>query len=134
MVVSSRADHTLLNANIELANIDTRLSALGGKRHAKRYPSGVDVSSILVLPFSAMVAFATLAWAALTKRQAPRLVWPCAFSTAVVALVFLKPPHSSEMGLWTLGLLSLAFAAAIGTVLGGAVARVIVRAMFRSRR
>jgi len=32
MVVSSRADHSLLNANIELANIDTRLSALGGKR------------------------------------------------------------------------------------------------------
>ena len=93
----------------------------------------MDVSGILVLPFSAIVAFATLVGAHLVNRPAPRLIWPCVLSTVVVALVFLKPPHSSEMGAWIFAFLALAFAAAIGTVLGGAVARTVIRAISRRR-
>ena len=87
----------------------------------------MDVSAILILPFSAMVAFATLVWAAATKRTAPRLIWPCVMSTLAAALLFLRPPARSEIGMWMFALFALAVPAAVGTVIGGATARAILR-------
>jgi hypothetical protein len=83
----------------------------------------VDFSSILIVPFSALVALATLVGAAIAKRPEPRLIWPCAFSTFMGGLVFLRLPDVSALGLWLMALFGLAFAAAIGTIVGGASAR-----------
>lgn len=87
----------------------------------------MDVSAILILPFSAIVAFATLIWVAKAERPTPRLIWPCAISTLAAALLFLRPPEPSEMGLWFFALFALAVPAAIGTILGGVTARAIIR-------
>lgn len=87
----------------------------------------MDFSGILILPFSAIAAFATLIWAALAKRPAPRLIWPCVVSTLITALMFLRPPEPSEMGMWFFALFAMAVPAAIGTVIGGATARAIIR-------
>ena len=78
----------------------------------------MDVSAILILPFSAIVAFATLIWAAKAERPAPRLIWPCAVSTL---------PEPSEVGLWLFALCALAVPAAIGTIIGGVTARAMLR-------
>lgn len=94
---------------------------------------GMDVSSILILPFSALVAFAAQVWAGVTNRPAPRLIWPCAVSTAAAALLFLRPPGPSEMGMWAFALLALAVTAAIGTVIGAAIARLMIK-VFRSQK
>ena len=87
----------------------------------------MDVSVILILPFSAIVAFAALIWAAKAERPAPRLIWPCAVSTLAAALVFLRPPEASQLGLWFFALFALAVPAAVGTIIGGATARAILR-------
>lgn len=83
----------------------------------------MDFSAILIVPFSAIVAFATLVIWARANRTLPRLIWPCAASTLAAILVFLRPPAPSEIGLWFFALLSLAFSAAIGTVIGSTIAR-----------
>ena len=87
----------------------------------------MDVSAILILPFSAIGAFATLVWAAVANRAAPRLIWPGAISTLTAALLFLRPPGPSELGPWFFALFAMAVPAAIGTVVGGAAARAILR-------
>jgi len=89
----------------------------------------VDFSAFLVLPFSAIVAFATVIGAAIAKCPAPRLIWPFAFSTLAAALLFLRSPELSTLGFWIWIVFSMAFSAAIGTVLGGAMARVLMRAI-----
>ena len=94
----------------------------------------MDFSAFLALPFSAVVAFATLAGAAIAKRPAPRLIWPFACSTLAVAVVFLRFPEPSALGFWLLALLGLAWAAAIGTVLGGVTARLLIGAIRSWRR
>jgi hypothetical protein len=94
----------------------------------------VDFSTILILPFSAIVAFATLVGAAIAKRSMPRLIWPCAFSTLAAALVFLRLPEPSALGLWVFTLFGLAVSAAIGTVIGGVTARVLITAICSQRR
>ena len=87
----------------------------------------MDVSAILVLPFSAIVAFAMVVWARLSGRDVPRLIWPCVFSTARTALVFLRPPGPSERGMWLFALFALAVPAAVGTVIGGWAANAVLR-------
>jgi len=94
----------------------------------------VDFSAILILPFSAIVAFAILLGAAMLDRPAPRLIWPCVFSTVVAALLFLRFPDVSALGIWLFALFGLAFSAAIGTVIGGLTARTIVRVIAAPRR
>lgn len=94
----------------------------------------MDFSSILIVPFSALVAFATLVGAAIVKRREPRLIWPCAFSTLVGGLAFLRLPDVSALGLWVMALFGLAFAAAIGTVVGGATARLGMAAICTLKR
>jgi hypothetical protein len=83
----------------------------------------MDFTAFLVLPFSAVIGFATLIGAALAGRAQPRLIWPCLFSTLVAALLLLGFPTPAALGLWLLSLLAMAFSAAIGTVIGAAVAR-----------
>jgi hypothetical protein len=86
----------------------------------------VDVSAFLFLPFSGLVAAATVIAASLAGRRSPRLIWPCALSTALGALVFLRVPQASWLGLWIMILLSMAFSAAIGTVIGAAMAKLAI--------
>ena len=88
----------------------------------------MDFSTILILPFSAIVTFATLIGAAVAKRPTPRLIWPCLFSTLVGAVVFLRLPDLSVLGLRIFAVFAMAFSAAIGSVLGGAVARRMIAA------
>ena len=96
--------------------------------------SGVDFSIFLILPFSAIVAFAALIGAAIAKRSAPRLIGPFAFSVLIAALVFLGVPEPSVPGLWSLMLFQMAFSAAIGTIIGGVAARVMIAAASSRRR
>ena len=103
------------------------MSATGGKRTPRSVASGVDFSAFLVLPASAVIAFATLVGVAIAGRAAPRLVWPWAFSTLVAALVLLRAPESSALALWLFALFNLAFSAALGTVIGGLAAKVASR-------
>ncbi len=82
-------------------------------------PRPVDVSAFLVVPLSAIVAFGTMVWATRAGREVPRLIWPCVFSTAVAALVSLRPPGPTGHGMWLFALFALAVPAALGTVIGG---------------
>lgn len=92
----------------------------------------MDFSAILILPFSALVAFATLMGAAIAKRHVPLLIWPCVFSTVVTALVFLRVPDVSALGLVVFAWFGLAFSAAVGTVIGAATARLVIAGLTRS--
>jgi hypothetical protein len=93
----------------------------------------VDVLAFLILPFSAIVAFATLIGAAIAGRPAPRLIWPCAFSTLGGSLPILRVPEPAALGMWVFALFALAFSAAIGTVVGAAVARLVIAAVRRRK-
>ena len=93
----------------------------------------MDVSAILVLPFSAIVAFVTLIVAAMVGRPVPRLIWPCAFSVVAATLLLLRFPEPATLVMWLFALFALAFSAAIGTVIGGVAARRIAAAI-RARR
>lgn len=90
----------------------------------------MDSSAFLILPFSGLISFATMLWYAIASRPAPRLIWPCAFSSVLASLLFLRMPGVSMLGLWVMTILSMAFSAAIGTVVGAAMAR-LAGAAFR---
>jgi hypothetical protein len=94
----------------------------------------MDFSIVLVLPFAAIVAFATLLGAAAAKRARPRLAWPFAFSTFAAALVFLQRPEVSMLGYWILAFIILGLWAAVGTVIGAMAARMILAAANSLRR
>ena len=94
----------------------------------------MDFSIVLILPFAAIVAFATLLGAAVAKRARPRLVWPFAFSTFAVALVFLQRPEASMLGYWILAFIMLGLWAAAGTAIGAIAARMILAAANFLRR
>jgi hypothetical protein len=102
---------------------------MGGKRTYETIASRVDFSAILLLPVSALIGFATVIAAAIIDRPAPRLIWPCAFSTIAAALVLLRFSEASEWGLWVFTLFGLAFSAAVGTVIGAAIARLLLSAI-----
>lgn len=89
----------------------------------------MDFSAFLILPFSAIVAFATVIGAAIAKRPTPRMIWPFAFSTLAAAMLFLRSPELSTLGFWIWILFSMAFSAAIGTVIGGVMAKTLMRAI-----
>lgn len=106
-------------------------SVQGGKQIYEVVSVGMDLSTILILPFSAVVAFAALVGAAIAKFPAPRLVWPWAISTLGAALVFLRVPEAPALGMWIFALFQVALSAAIGAVIGGMVARVVIAAVSR---
>lgn len=87
----------------------------------------MDFSSILVLPISAIVAFATVIVTFDRNGATPRLAWPWGCSTLMAVLVFLRLPDGSELILWIFTVFALSFQAALGTVIGGKVAQKIVR-------
>ena len=107
---------------------------MGGKRTYDAVACGVDFSVILILPFSAIVAFGALIGAAIARRPGPRLIWPCIFSALAGALVFLRVPEASTLGLWAFAFFGLAVSAAIGTVIGGMLARAMIAAISARRR
>jgi len=88
----------------------------------------MDFSIVLILPFAAIVAFATLLVAVAAKRSRPRLVWPFAFSTIAVAPVFLGPPKMAELSYWILAFIMLALWAAFGTIIGATTAKMVIAA------
>lgn len=87
----------------------------------------MDFAAVLILPFSALVAFVTVAGAAVAGRERPRLIWPFALSSLVAVLVLSLPPEASDVGFWlfTIGMVVL-WSAAIGTVIGGLLARAAI--------
>lgn len=87
----------------------------------------MDFSVVLVLPLSAVVAFAALVWAAATGRSRPRLIWPFALSTLFAATVFMGSPTTSTALLWFFSLLVVAMWAAFGTVVGALIAKLVAR-------
>lgn len=86
----------------------------------------MDFSVVLVVPFSALLAFATVLIAAIANRPRPRLIWPFAAAVLASIPVFVGPPGSSEFHFWALALFGLAIWAAIGTVTGGLTARLLL--------
>ena len=88
----------------------------------------MDFSIILVLPFAALVAFATVSGAAAAKRPMPRLVWPFALSTIAAAMVFLGSPETSMLGYWALAFILLALWAAFRTIIGSLAAKMVIMA------
>lgn len=94
----------------------------------------MDVSGILILPFSAVVAFITLVAAAVARRGRPRLIWPFAFSSLVAGLTFFSLPAADEIGFWlfTISMVVL-WSAAIGTVIGALLARAAIAGIGRIR-
>ena len=93
----------------------------------------MDFTAFLVLPFSAIIGFATLIGTALAGRAQPRLIWPCLCSTLAAALLLLRFPEPSTLGLWLFSLLAMAFSAAIGTVIGAALARFVIAGVRRRK-
>jgi hypothetical protein len=88
----------------------------------------MDFSIVLVLPFAALVTFATLLAAAAAKRPRPRLVWPFAFSVIATAPVFIGPPETPVLGYWVLAFILLALWAAFGTIFGLLAAKMVIAA------
>ena len=88
----------------------------------------MDLSIILVLPFSALIAFTTLIGFALAKRSRPRLLWPFAFATIWAACEFVGPPEMARLGFWFLGLTIVVLWAAFGTVFGAFAAKLTISA------
>jgi hypothetical protein len=95
--------------------------------HGWPYQLSVDYSVVLILPLSALVACATVVWAAATGRVRPRLIWPCAFSTVCGAAVFIGPPAQLSALLWVAMLGVVAVWAAFGTIIGGQFAKLSAR-------
>jgi hypothetical protein len=94
----------------------------------------VEFAGLLILPFSALVAFITLVGAALARRNRPRLIWPFAFSSLIAVLAFFPPPAANEIGFWLFATSMVVFwSGAIGTVIGGPLARAAIAAIRRIR-
>ena len=95
--------------------------------HAQHYQFGVDSSVVLILPFSAVVACATLVWAAATGHVRLRLIWPFAFSTLCAAAVFVGLPAPSSALLWVAMLFVVAMWVAFGTIVGALFGKLLGR-------
>lgn len=94
----------------------------------------MDVAGFIVLPFSALVAFITLVGAAVARRGRPRLVWPFAFSSLVAVPPVFALPAAEEIGFWLFAVsLVVLWSAAIGTVVGAALARLAIAGVRRIR-
>ena len=95
----------------------------------------MDLSIVLVLPFAALVAFATFLAVAAARRASPRLVWPFAFSTIATAPVFIGLPKTPVSGDWVVSVILLALWAAFGTIIGSLAAKMVAAAArFLGRR
>ena len=86
----------------------------------------MDFSVVLVVPWGAICAFLTVLAAAVMQRPRPRLVWPFAFASLTSVPVFVGFPMHSEFHFWALAIFGLAIWAAIGTVIGGLLARLVI--------
>lgn len=96
----------------------------------------MDISAVLILPFSALVALLAVAGTALGGRESPRLIWPFAVSSLLAVPIFFPLPAATEVGTWLSQVaLTLLWAAGIGTVIGGLLARGAIAAVrwIRSR-
>ena len=87
----------------------------------------VDFSVVLILPFSALTACATMVWADATGRLRPRLIWPFTFSTLCAAAAFLGLPAPSNALLWPAMLFVVAMWAAFGTIIGALLGTLVSR-------
>jgi high-affinity K+ transport system ATPase subunit B len=67
-------------------------------------------------------------------RNSPRLIWPFAFSSLIAVFAFFPLPAATVDGLWlfTISLVVL-WSGAIGTVIGGLLARAAVAGVRRIR-
>lgn len=95
----------------------------------------MDLSAILILPYSALVTVAVLVLAGFMKRSRPRLVWPFLFATVSSAAFVAVPPPDTELELWVASIALLSLWAAAGTVFGAGfvrLTRLTIRA-FRGR-
>ena len=86
----------------------------------------MDFSVILVVPWSAICTFIAVRVAAALQRPRPRLIWPFAFAVLTSRPVFVGLPLQSELHFWALSMFGLAIWAAIGTVIGGLLARLVL--------
>jgi hypothetical protein len=94
----------------------------------------VDFAGILILPFSALVAFITVTGAAVAGRERPRLIWPFAFSSLVAVLAYFSWPAATEIGFWLFATGTVVlWSPAIGTVIGALLARAVLAAIRRIR-
>lgn len=84
----------------------------------------MDFSIILLLPFSALVAFVAVLAFAVLKRPWPRLAWPFLLSLLAATPVFAGWPWENPV--WLLSLMIVAIWAAIGTVVGGLLAFLLI--------
>jgi len=94
----------------------------------------MDFAVVLILPFAATVASAMLLAAAALKRPKPKLVWPFIVSTLAVAPAFLRLPNADTLVLWIFSVVLLAIWAALGTIVGAAIAKLAAAAARSFRR
>jgi hypothetical protein len=87
----------------------------------------MDLSSVLILPLSAMVAFIAVVGAASFAQPRPRLIWPFAISTFAAIPFALRLPSAAEIEFWAFVLLGLAPLSAVGTVIGAQVAKIVIK-------
>lgn len=118
---------------------------MGGKRTSLNVPNGwkpdiessslnkVDFSGILILPFSACVAFITLLGTAIAGRERPRLILPFAFSSLLAVMAFHSLP-ATGFGRWLFETsIMVLWPSAIGTVVGAVLARMVLAAVRRMK-
>jgi hypothetical protein len=87
----------------------------------------MDFSVVLILPFSALVACATVVWAGAIGRVRPRLIWPFAFSTLCAAATFVGLPEHSRALFWVAMFIVVATWAAFGIILGALFGKLVSR-------
>ena len=92
----------------------------------------MDFSIVLLAPFSAIVAIATLVVAALSRRSRPRLLWPFCISSLLAAPIFVGPPVEPLIE-WVFALLIILIWTALGTLIGGISARFAIHVVRRLR-
>jgi hypothetical protein len=85
----------------------------------------VDFSIILLLPFSAAIAFAICIFAVLRQRPRPRLVWSLALSALLASPVFVGPPFQPIIE-WFFYVVLVIVWSAIGTLIGALLAKLAI--------
>jgi high-affinity K+ transport system ATPase subunit B len=80
------------------------------------------------------VAFITLVSAEVAGRRRPRLIWPFACSSLIAVVALFPLSAASEIGMWLfMTSMVVLWSAAIGTVIGGLLARAAIAGVRRIR-
>ena len=91
-------------------------------------------AGFLILPFSAFVAFIMLVGAEVAGRSRPRLIGPFACSSLIAVVALFPLPAASEIGIWLfMTSMVVLWSGAIGTVIGGLLARAAIAGVRRIR-